>query len=105
MSQHSPMKHVTATLAAAACLAFASGVVAADVNDDKAFADSPTAVCHPAYRPCQKEPPRPATPPSASAEKPYIAVGVFDYVPAGSVCHPAYRPCANWSLWVEKPTK
>ncbi len=105
MSQHSPIKHVTATLAAAACLAFASGVGAAGVNDEEAFADSPTAVCHPAYRPCQKDAPRPVATRSASADTGYIAVGQFDHVPFGSVCHPAYRPCGNWTLWVEKSTR
>lgn len=105
MSQHSPLKHVTATLAAAACLAFASGVAAVEVNDENAFADSPTAVCHPAYRQCQKKSPRPATTENASAATGHIAIGEFDYVPAGSVCHPAYRPCANWSSRVEKSMK
>ena len=105
MSQHSSIKHVTATLAAAACLAFASGVGAANVNDENAFANSPSSACHPAYLPCQKEAPRPVTTRSASADTVYIAVGEFDYVPFGSACHPAYRPCGNWSLRVERSAK
>lgn len=105
MSQYISIKHVTATLAAAACLAFASVVGAADANDQNAFADSPTAVCHPAYRPCHREAPRPFTTRSASADTVYIAVGEFDYMPFGSACHPAYRPCADWTLRVERSAK
>jgi hypothetical protein len=99
MSQHRKM-HVAATFAAAACLAFAAGVGAAEPNDDQAYADSPTAVCHPAYRPCQKEEPKPAMASAASAGMNYVAVGEFNHEMAGSVCHPAYQPCSNWTLWV-----
>lgn len=98
MSQH--FKHITATLAAAACLAFATGVGAAEPNDDQAFVDSPTAVCHPTYRPCRKEAPKPAAMPSSRADVAYVAVGDFNHEMAGSVCHPAYRACSNWKLWV-----
>jgi len=94
MSQHSYINRSVATLAAAACLAFASGVGAAEPNGDKAFADSPTAVCHPAYRPCRKEAPVAANAPAAGTA--YIARGEFDHVAFGSACHPSYRPCANW---------
>jgi hypothetical protein len=105
MSTLSRTKYLTAALAAATCLMFASGVRAAEPADDQAFADSPTAVCHPAYRPCRKEAPRPVAARSASADTGYIAVGQFDHVPFSSVCHPAYQPCANWKLRVEKSTK
>jgi hypothetical protein len=100
MRQQSRKSHVAAMLAAAACLTFAAGVGAAEVNDDKAFADSPTAVCHPAYRPCQKEEPKPAMTSAASADTKYVALGEFNHEMAGSVCHPAYRACSNWTLWV-----
>jgi hypothetical protein len=103
MSHHSRIKHFTATLATAACLAFATGVGAVEPTDEQPLFQMAGTVCHPAYRACQKESPRPATTRSASAATAYIAIGEFDYVPFGSVCHPAYRPCANWSR-VEKST-
>ena len=101
MSQH--IKHATATLAAAACLAFASTVPAAGLADNyqTVAADSPTAICHPAYRQCVKEAPKPVTAGSASDETTYLLRGVFEHVPFGSSCHPAYRPCPGWSYWTQ----
>ena len=98
MSQH--LKQASATLAAAACLAFATGVGAAGTNDEQTFVDSPTAVCHPAYRPCRKDAPHLAMTLNSSLDAPYVAAGEFNHEMAGSVCHPAYRPCSNWTLWI-----
>lgn len=94
MSQHSPIKHVTATLAAAACLAFASGVGAADVNEDQmAFAEPFSAICHPAYLPCQKWPSLAYRVDKASAA-PEVLIAQASTDPASGVCHPARQSCA-----------
>ncbi len=95
MSEQRLSKYVTATLAAAAFVAFASGARAVEPNDNQAaFADSPTAVCHPAYRPCQKAP-RPAADRSESASAAPIVE--IEREPFGMVCHPAYQPCSSWA--------
>lgn len=95
------VKCVSATIAAAVCVVFASGVRAVEINDDpNAYADSPTGVCHVAFRQCHKQPPAPvsgAQGVGATAATP-LARGEFDHQPFGSACHPAYQPCAKWSL-------
>ena len=100
MSPRSRTKYVTATFAAAACLVVASAVSAIEPNDEgNAFAASPTAVCHPAYRPCQKQAP---TDRSDNVSTVAYLASTGPYREAfGTVCHPAYRPCANWLVWVE----
>ena len=101
MSQH--IKHTTAALAAIACFAFASSAPAAAPADNfqTIAADSPTAICHPAYRQCVKEAPKPVMTSSASDDTTYLLRGAFEHVPFGSSCHPAYRPCPGWSYWAE----
>jgi hypothetical protein len=96
MSQHRYINRTVATLATAACLAFASGVGAAEPNDARPLFQMAGTVCHPAYRSCQKEAPLPAIALSTGAGMAYVAEGEFDHVAFGSACHPAYRPCSNW---------
>ena len=100
MSQHSSIKYVTATLAAAACLAFASGVGAAGMNDDEnAFSDPFSAVCHPAYQPCQKWP---NLADYRASKAPEVLIAQASTEPASGLCHPARQSCAARSVSIDK---
>ena len=92
MSQ--PIKHATATLAAAACLALASGVQA-----QGAFVDEPLYLmtgtsCHPVRGGCVKFQP---SPPAATqqvrltADEELILLLVVQ--PYSAACHPTIRSC------------
>lgn len=96
MSTLSRTKYLAATLAAATCFMFASGVGAAGVNDDQnEFADPFSAVCHPAYLPCQKWPNAADRVAKASATPVLIAQTSAE--PTSGVCHPARQACASWT--------
>ncbi len=100
---HSPIKNVTATLAAAACLAFASGVGAADVNEDQmAFAEPFSALCHPAYQPCQKWQNLADYRVGKASAAPEVLIAQTSADPASGLCHPARQSCAARSLSVER---
>lgn len=93
-------KHAAATLAVAACIIVASGVRAAESNDDQtgsiASTDSPvsmSAACHPMRGACPKHPQRIAGRANEDSTTPaYEQVGSLDRYSVSSSCHPAYAP-------------
>jgi hypothetical protein len=95
MSTLSRTKYLAVALAAASCLAFASGVGAAGMNDDEnAFPEPFSALCHPAYQPCQKWPNAADRVAKASAT-PAILIAQASADPASDLCHPARQSCAT----------
>jgi len=97
MSTLSRTKYFAAALAAASCLAFASGVGAAGVNNDEnAFPEPFSALCHPAYQPCQKWPDAADRVAKANATAPML-IAQASTDPASDLCHPARQSCATRS--------